>query len=156
MTPFSVGEADLWKLQGVKPKLSALLTLCETTTSKTEHSKNVVKIRSLFAWLPTGQPVLNLCYKLDIYIIQGPSQNASWSSLRRILFTLYSKKHCIHSCPYTKPLFPKQEPVTFSSFVVFPIISCAFLTEITPNGCQPTMFLFSNRQLRSHSQLVSH
>lgn len=51
---------------------------CSEIPITKENTIVVIKSGVLFAPSPTVQPILKLCYKLDIYnIIQGPSQNAS-------------------------------------------------------------------------------
>lgn len=65
-----------------------------TVSSQRENTAEVaVKIKFLFAPPPTPLPILNICYKLDMYnMIQCPSQNAS-GSLQINLFTLYKTLH---------------------------------------------------------------
>lgn len=49
--------------------------------------------------------LLNLIfYKLDNNVIQGPSQNASWSVLQRGLFTLYKTLHTQSSTQQKAPV----------------------------------------------------
>lgn len=68
---------------------------------------------------------------------------------------LHCTKHCIHDHPYTKPSFPcknKQINTIFSSFVVFPNISCVYLSGITPHPNNPVCFFSIFRQAVTKSQ----
>lgn len=106
--------------------------------------------------------LLNLIfYKLDINVIQGPSQNASWSVLQRGLFTLYKTLHTRSStqkspCPLSpdnKNVQKEREKKISSHFLSSHFTSrCIILTVLFKMSFFHSICKFlSNQTSRSHS-----
>lgn len=134
---------------------------CSNLITKTEVSGRS-KIRSFICSITHVQPILNLCYKLNIYIIQGPSQNASWSSLQRNLFTLYKTLHTWSSIHQTlSPAKANKKKQSHFLHVLFPTRSCVFLCYHSPlqqSSAFISFFIFRHAVTKSQStgQLLNY
>lgn len=117
----------------------------------------VIKISLLFAHSPTVQPLLNLCFKLDIY----KHHSRPFTKCNMIIFTkksIYIVQNIAYMIIHTPNPLSLAKTNRKSSHIFFnsPTISCVFFTGVKHRSVFVFFFLsFSDRQLPSHSPLVS-
>lgn len=120
----------------------------------TQTHRVIIKKNYVFYFLnqSTVKPLLLLnliFYKLDINVIRGPSQNASWSVLQRDLFTLYKTLHTWSSAHQKAPRalsqnknVQKRKKMISSHF----LYSSSFHLKMHishPSAQKPTFFLIN-------------